>query len=195
MRKISHFELKEPFLEKVLQTLRFNKVSRHINNNSIVLDLGCGYNGTLLRFLSKKISDGYGMDISISKKRVDKKIQLVRGKVDGHIPFKKQQIDYITALAIIEHVENVEIMLAEIFRVLKKNGVLLLTTPSRYSKPILEFLASRLKIISGEEIEDHKRYYDKVSLKNDLIKAGFKEKNIKVDYFQFGLNIFAKAIK
>jgi hypothetical protein len=43
-----------------------------------------------------------------------------------------------------------------------------MTIPSVYSKPVLEFLAYKLKIISKDEILDHKQYYDKSKLLSKL---------------------------
>ncbi len=51
-RAVSHFQKEEPPLEKILQTLRFSKIEKHVPANSDVLDLGCGYQGKLLQLLS-----------------------------------------------------------------------------------------------------------------------------------------------
>jgi hypothetical protein len=42
----------------------------------------------------------------------------------------------------------------------------LITVPSWYAKPALEFLAFKLGIVSLEEIADHKRYYNRDDLVN-----------------------------
>jgi len=71
-----------------------------------------------------------------------------------------------------------------------------LTTPTPNSKWLLEFLAYKMKLISIQEIKDHKKYYDKGE-----IKKLAKECKLKlVDYklFQLGLNsraILEKIIK
>lgn len=80
-------------------------------------------------------------------------------------------------------------MLLEIQRVLRPGGITLLTVPSHLAKPILEFLAYRLGVVSEAEIRDHKRYYNKADIKA-LVE---KTQNLKLEkhrYFQLGLNNF-----
>lgn len=77
-------------------------------------------------------------------------------------------------LAVLEHIEYEESILQEIYRILKPSGKLVLTVPSIWAKPVLEFLAYRLKIVDEHEIRDHKRYYSRKSLRSILVeKSGF----------------------
>ena len=76
-------------------------------------------------------------------------------------------------LAVLEHLEHPTPILREIRRVLTPSGKLVLTVPSKAAKPILEFLAFRLGIISRAEIADHKTYYDRRSLTRLLDQTGF----------------------
>ena len=67
-------------------------------------------------------------------------------------------------------------------------GGLVITVPSRISKPVSEFLAFKMHIINEQEIKDHKKYYNKKDL-YDL----FKHSNLKIIqhyYYQLGLNNF-----
>jgi hypothetical protein len=63
-----------------------------------------------------------------------------------------------------------------------------ITVPSRISKPLLEFLSYRLNIVNSEEIRDHKHYYNKKDIEDLFLPCGFKI--IKHEYFQFGMNNF-----
>ena len=58
------------------------------------------------------------------------------------------------------HYDDKETFFAENFRVLKPGGILLLTTPSVFGKPVLEFLAF-VGLVSRQEIRDHKNYFNK----------------------------------
>ena len=64
-------------------------------------------------------------------------------------------------LAVLEHLSYPEDILKEIHRVLKKDGRLIITVPSKIAKPILEFLSYKMNVIDRLEIEDHKKYYNK----------------------------------
>lgn len=91
------------------------------------------------------------------------------------MPFDDNYFDLITMLAVLEHIENPDDMFKEIYRVLKPNGNLILTTPTPRAKPVLEFLSFRLKLIDKKEILDHKRYWNKNELINLLIDKKFNK--------------------
>jgi 2-polyprenyl-3-methyl-5-hydroxy-6-metoxy-1,4-benzoquinol methylase len=194
MRKKSWGEYNKSILDKVIEKVRYSVISNHIKG-PVVLDLGCGFDAELLKSIENKIMNGVGIDISVNKNLSSKKIRLIQSKVDSGINLPSQSFDTIIVLALIEHVENPGKMLSESYRLLKDGGRILITTPSKYSKLILEFLAHSLHLISREEVSDHKRYYDKTSLTEELTGAGFKKGKIEIKYFEAGLNIFAKAIK
>lgn len=99
-------------------------------------------------------------------------------------PLDNASVDIVTALAVIEHLHEHEVFVKEIFRVLKPGGICILTTPSPRAKPILEFLAYRLKLISEQDIRDNKHYFDK----NELHQFFSWFSDVKIDYFQFRLN-------
>ncbi|HET9843262.1 MAG TPA: class I SAM-dependent methyltransferase [Gammaproteobacteria bacterium] len=155
-------------------------------NTQKVLDLGCG-KGQLIHWLLKKNLDAYGVDLKAHGNRI------IAGNLNKKIPLPDKSFDLVTSLANIEHLEKPEQNLLEIFRILKPGGYLILTTPSLYAKPILEFLAFKLKWIDATEILDHKRYYSKCSLHKALEQAGFT--NIRMRYFQMGFNICVWAKK
>ena len=52
-------------------------------------------------------------------------------------------------LTVIEHFERPRVHVAEMYRLLRPGGTLLLTTPSRRARPVLEFMAYRLHLIDG----------------------------------------------
>lgn len=189
-RKKSHFEDREPLLEKILSAWRFRKIIRHIPKNARVLDLGCGFNGKLLQKIREKISSGVGVDISVNLTIKDPRIRLFAQNLNNPSPFSGDTFDIVTSLANLEHLQNPENNLREIRRVLKPSGVLLLTTPSIYGKPVLETLAF-FGIISREEIRDHKNYFNKKILTELCSRAGFT--SISHRYFQIGMNNFVIA--
>ena len=185
MGKWGYFDLK-------LAEMRINRIKKYIPKNSILLDIGCGYHYKLLKLLKNHIKEGHGVDLKVSKSREDNlylyNVDLTKDK----IPIKDEYVDVVTMLAVIEHLNNPTHILNEIHRVLKNNGILLMTTPTPPSKPVLEFLG-HIGIIDLDEILDHKIYYSKKMLLDTLNSHGFKV--IRHNYFQFGFNQYVVAKK
>ncbi|HJY98762.1 MAG TPA: class I SAM-dependent methyltransferase [Patescibacteria group bacterium] len=183
----------EPFLEYLLSVLRFKKVEQYIPKNSIIADLGCGYQGNFLRHVSSKIKLGIGYDVSVSKKNLPKNVTLISTNLNKKPNAKNNYYDCVAALAVLEHVENPEPFINNARTILKNGGRLIITTPHKKAKPILEFLSLKLGLISKEEILDHKNYFDETTLRRLLDSQRFK--NIKIGTFEWGLNLFAVARK
>lgn len=180
-------------LEPLLRWLRLRRVLPYIPKNAILLDIGCGPSATLLKTVSPRIREGHGVDLKVQPTEFGN-ITISQFKFDGTLPYKDAQFDIVAMLAVLEHIEKEQEILQEIYRVLVPGGRLVLTVPSIWSQPILEFLAYRLKIISEEEIRDHKRYYNREKLKQVLIdSAGFE--TFKHEYFQLYMNNFCTVIK
>ena len=174
--------------DKFLAKYRYSRVLKSIKPFShlkICYDLGCG-SGKLITILNEKGYDAYGIDVKSSDR-------VIAADLNKELPLLSESADLISSLANIEHLEQPLLNLQEIYRILRKNGVLVLTTPSTAAKPVLEFLAYQLKWIDETEIRDHKRYFSKKLLEQYLTKAGFKQFSVK--YFQMGMNLHAVAIK
>ncbi|HEX8974744.1 MAG TPA: class I SAM-dependent methyltransferase [Patescibacteria group bacterium] len=192
-RNKAHCEGKEPILENVLSNLRYAKIVRHIPDKAKVLDLGCGYNAGFLSKIAGRNRECFGMDISVNKELVLENVTLIEHDLNKKFPLESESFDIVTSLANLEHLENPNFALSEIFRVLKPGGILLLTTPSVYAKPVLEFLSYKMRLISENEIRDHKNYFCKTSLVKLGKEVGFSK--IKHEYFQFFMNNSVKAMK
>lgn len=190
-RKTSHMESSEPFMEYILSILRFKEAVKYIKKGDIVADLGCGYNGKFLVYVYRRIKQGVGYDVSVSKKSPKSNIILKKADLNDNFA-NGRKFDKVTALAVLEHVESPMHFIKQARLLLKKNGRLILTTPQKSGKPFLEFLAT-LGIISKEEILDHKNYFDKQTLKKLLKTSGFR--NVKVETFEMGFNLIAVAKK
>jgi len=175
--------------------LRYSKVLKVIKNGAMVVDIGCGPGMNLLRYISQKITSGVGIDRRLVKPYKFNNLELLTFDFDKTLdwPLKPDHFDQAFSLALIEHVDRPEIVVDNSYKILKKGGTLYMTTPTTFSKPILEFLAYRLKIIDRREIEEHKHYFTKSELIELLTDAGFK--NIKHHYFELGCNHFIEAKK
>lgn len=185
--------MKEPVLEPILRWMRLQKIIRRIPKNSVVLDIGCGVSAVFLKTVSPQIKQGFGIDFKTENCQFNN-IQIQQIKINDRLPFSNSTFDVVTMLAVLEHIENKQAMLQEIYRVLVPGGRLIITVPSVWSQPVLEFLAYQLKIVSQDEIRDHKRYYNRSKLKRVLVDAlGFEQ--FEHQYFQFWMNNFCSVVK
>lgn len=121
--------------EAILRYNRAIKISG-IKKNQVILDVGCKY--AILNDILKEqniLVDYFGVDITSNVFRKIKGFQpekFVEADISKKIPFPDNKFDYIFALEIMEHVEFPTRMLSEIKRVLKDDGVLILSVPNVY---------------------------------------------------------------
>lgn len=154
------------------------------NGKIKILDVGCGTGKNVEAF--SKFGESWGVDSSsdailFCKKRGLKNI--VMGSIEK-IPFNKESFDLITALDVLEHVDDIK-ALKEISRALKKSGILIATVPAFPS------LWSR-----WDEVLHHKRRYTKKTLERVLQKSGFKTTKISyVHSFLFIPSLIIRKIK
>ena len=106
-----------------------------------------------------------------------------------------EKADSITLLAVIEHINCVDKLIKNIDICIKPNGVVILTTPTKIAKPILEFMAFKLKIINEDEIREHVHYYNEKELEKIFEENNFSK--IESKKFLFGMNqvaVFKKKV-
>lgn len=156
----------------------------YIPSNAIVCDIGCG-DGKLLFSIKNKIREGIGIDKKIKEGKYDN-LLFIKQDIDGYkLEINSEYVDVVLLLAVLEHLRNPKNTLKEIYRILKPGGILILTTPSPWSKIPLELMAS-ISILNKNQIYDHKHYYSKNELIELLKNVGFSE--ISFSYFQLGFN-------
>ncbi len=99
-----------------------------------LLEVGCG-EGRGIDWLLPKVSSFSAIDKIESVVETLKKKYPTGNFVSGNIPplstFKDNSFDCVVSFQVIEHIKNDRLFLQEIQRVLKPNGLALLTTPNR----------------------------------------------------------------
>ncbi len=190
-------------LDLYIAKLRHRQALKRIKlpgRNERILDIGCGCYPLFLS--DAAFAEKYGLDKVIEAdyegKMEQQGITLLSYDIEKEqeLPFLGDFFDVVTMLAVFEHIQPSKLIyiLKEIKRVLRGNGRFILTTPAPWSAPLLWFLA-KIRVISSEEIYDHKRTYDRRAIVNHLAKAGFESEKISSGYFEFFLNIWVCADK
>lgn len=140
---------------------------KDIPRDGIVLDIGCGL-GDLTRFVTenlKRRTVGLDVDhqtcyIAVTNTRdlFDSEIILSGGT---SLPFKEEAFHLIYAHEVIEHIDDDEFFLKEACRVLRKGGLLILSTPNAAKEPFNKSFHS-----------DHVRHYTKSDITTKLTDSG-----------------------
>ncbi len=174
-------------LDKFLSNYRLSMVSKYIEQDDVILDFGCGVQHYLLTRFKYKFKFGVGLDYAINASE-NGNISLINYKYQGNLPLKEDFFDKVFFLAVLEHFEisDARVIFSEFSRILKKNGRIIITTPTPRCKPIWEFIVFKLKLVTAKEVIDHKHYYIAKEI-IDLAKAcGLKVVCSRL--FQLGLN-------
>ncbi len=171
-------------LEKLLSYLRYKRTKKFIKNKK-VLDFGCGISNWNDKFIGKYPKFIHGID-KIASEMIRENSSINIYKEVYELPISDYEI--VLFMAVFEHIEPFDLIqiLDQISCKTCKNAIIFGTTPTPLSRPILETLSYRLRLIDERQIKDHKVYYDEFWLKSILQKTDWIIQSYKT--FQFGLN-------
>jgi len=148
-----------------------------------MLDIG-GFDGSFLLRIRDRISEGVCIDPLIEDKN-EGKLTFIKFQVSDKLPFPDSSFDVVTMLAVYEHLGlNRQLITREVFRVLKKQGIVLLTVPSHLVDYIEKALIS-IGLADGMSIEEHD-FFRSSDTRVIFEECGFKLKLLSK--FQLGLN-------
>lgn len=146
-----------------------------IGSGKKVLDVGC-YDGTISALIKEGGNEVLGVDIS------ERAVELAKGKgiearvadMSNRLPFPDSFFDVIFAGEVVEHILDVDFLMAEIKRALKEHGFVVITTPNLASlgRRILLLLGKNplIEVRWTKESAGHIRYFTKWTL-IELLKA------------------------
>ncbi len=152
-------------IEKWLRQLPKNKKLE-------ILDVGCGA-GNMIHHLSR-YGRVHGIEIDARPVKIaqERGYDVQQADAAQHIPFGDATLDLVTALDVIEHVDDDIAVLCEAHRVLKPGGHLLVTTPA------FQWLWSH-----NDELNAHKRRYNAYGLSARLTECGFRVRRTSYNFF------------
>lgn len=161
------------------------KILKHISKcnfktNGSLLDCGCG-DGKLAKYLGKRLDTDNIFGLDICPDKVDLAIKNgIKAKVanidrGNSLPFPKESFDLIFCNHVIEHLLDPDHLLDGFFNLLKRDGILILTTPN------LAAWYNRILLLLG--LQPHftevsmrynvgKLYYGDLSINNESALGG-----------------------
>ncbi len=145
-----------------------------------ILDYGCG-DGKYFDFFKTYFDKDNIYGVEISRKRIQRakskgwsKIFLIKTK--QKLPFNNEIFDFINFDQVIEHIPCNEIIFYfnEFYRVLKKEGIILIMTPNYPIKRVYDFIYGIItkKVLKFKDDPTHICHYNVKKL-NDLTKKYF----------------------
>ena len=144
----------------------FSLLKKYIHKNSMkILDAGCGTGMNMIRL--SRYGKVYGIDMSdeaLKFCRINGLKNIKKSSVEN-IRFKDNSFDIVTSFEVLYHkdVKDYNKAIKEFYRVLNKNGLLILRLPA--------FNA----LYGGHDVVVHgARRFTKNQVKNSVINAGFK---------------------
>lgn len=167
-------EIKNPTRYFLLYERQLQLISDFVSKNSVVLDLGCGM-GHVAEKIQPKVK-GY-MGIDIAKERIKQCKQRLKSEKfffftadASKLPFSEAYFDVVIASEIIEHIPDTNLFLQSIRRVLKKGGILIISTPCSF------FFEHNLQLLYQHE---HLYVFTPRKLTRILKENGFSVEDMK----------------
>lgn len=154
-----------------------------------ILDLGCG-TGDFIRQVRAENWQKYGVDPYLSFKNNNSQVKYYKKNL-FNCRFPNKFFDVITLWHVIEHVSSPKKLLKEINRVLKDNGLLIISTPN------LGGLGFK---IAGQDwfhfnVPHHRVLFSLKSLKKILTSAGFLISKVNYPVLEYPLDLFHSIVR
>jgi len=157
---------KNYFWFKARNKLIIQFLNRYFSQAKSILEIGCGSGNVLLEIEKNRPdmnmfgSDIFVKGLNITKKRATNSYLF---QMDAETMSFENVFDVICAFDVVEHIENDELVLKNLYRAVKPNGGILLTVPQHPG------LWSQV-----DEYACHKRRYKIKELQEKVQKAGFR---------------------
>jgi len=136
------------------------------------VDLGCG-RGEFIEQSSPSDSSGIGVDYAVSSAKAVRAggRPALAADLNRGLPFASQSLDGATMIEVIEHIVQAESLVAELARVIRPGGWLIVTTPN------VVHIAYRWRALTGHPPKQegyHYRFFTRSTLESLFAEHGFR---------------------
>ncbi len=172
-----------PFI-KYINNRRLNEICKLLPGNKEIkiLDAGCGEGQLLERISKMKYKNLYGVDVTKvaledAKKRVKAKLFLQNL---NKMSFPDKFFDAVICTEVIEHIPDYKKVLNEFKRILKKNGLLIISFPN---EPLCVLM--RMAFLRNPRIKDHVNSFSVRRMKKEVGLKFLRKVNLPLNLPDF----------
>lgn len=174
--------------ERRVREYIISKIPKEVNS---ILDVGCGKGWVAKEFLPKG-KTVVSLDISVTNPSIVNKLYLnpkhfALAADSFHLPFNDKSFDCVIASEIIEHVFDPAGFVKELFRVVKKGGRLIITTP--YKEKLIYYLCIHCNQKTPANAHIHS--FDEMKLES--LYSGNNLENFKYETFGNKILLFLRS--
>jgi len=173
------------FWERISHAMREIEKKGRLNK---VLDFGCG-SGVMLPFLAERVEHIVAVDVDLEPlRRIEKHVSFAEHIhfTDTHKHVEKGSLDLITALDVLEHVNDLETIVSELASLLKPGGEIIVSGPTEN----IFYQVGRL--LAGPTYSGHYHVRDIYDIENSVQKY-FDVQRIKTLYVPVPLFVIFKG--
>lgn len=173
-----------------------DKICKGLN----ILDIGSGEGGTSSYFSECNLVFSYDLNL-VRLKRQQKKFhnQLLINGMAEHLPFPDSSFDLVILQDVIEHIAGRDLLVIELKRILKSNGLIYLSTPNKLS--LLNIISDPhwgiplLSLFKRDRIKKYfLRYYRQEDLIRDDIAQLLSLKEIFQLFQDYKITLYTKEV-
>lgn len=188
----SYYKESHPFIlwvEKMRLATISKLIKKHMQKNNlsnpVIIEAGCG-TGQVLEEISNKVNTNnlIGIDpldswLQKAQDRLGNKVKLINGLAED-LPFKDSSADFVVCTEVLEHIIDPKVALCEFSRVIKNDGLIIVSIPNECVINNLKEILDQLKI--------YKMLFPNIQKHNDWHLHSLDLKSFK-KYIPKGLHI------
>lgn len=195
-----YLELTDSPARALLKMYEYNIIAHFTSElKPVIVDVGCGdgaFSAATFNMRARAFQmlgiDGSKRQLNMAKKRaIYPSVILADARF---LPIKSDSLNTVISISVLEHIPELDDVLKELYRILRKSGVLFFTVPTKIYNDsffISKILSSFSKITYVEKMREkyikymerslhHFRYFDVSTTNRKLFKLGFS--NVKAEY-------------